>query len=78
MEEGPQKEDLSMRSSLIAALGLAILTVIFALQNAINGFGADVNICLGSVSEFVGIDSCYSKKKIGNFKSEEEDRGAGE
>jgi lipopolysaccharide assembly protein A len=36
MEEGPQKEDLSMRSSLIAALGLAILTVIFALQNAIS------------------------------------------
>jgi putative membrane protein len=31
----PQKEDLSMQSFLIAALGLAILTVIFALQNPI-------------------------------------------
>jgi lipopolysaccharide assembly protein A len=35
MKEGPQKEDLSMKSFLIAALGLAILTVIFALQNTI-------------------------------------------
>jgi uncharacterized integral membrane protein len=35
VDEGPQKEDLSMQSFLIAALGLAILTVIFALQNAI-------------------------------------------
>jgi uncharacterized integral membrane protein len=35
MDEGPQKEDLSMQSFLIAALGLAVLTVIFALQNAI-------------------------------------------
>jgi lipopolysaccharide assembly protein A len=30
-----EKEDLSMQSLLIAALGLAILTVIFALQNPI-------------------------------------------
>ena len=35
MEQGPQKEDVSMQSFLIVALGLAILTVIFALQNAI-------------------------------------------
>ena len=33
--DGHQKEDLSMHSFLIAALGLAILTGIFALQNAI-------------------------------------------
>lgn len=35
MEESSQKEDVSMRSFLIAALGLAIITVIFALQNPI-------------------------------------------
>jgi uncharacterized integral membrane protein len=35
MEQGHQKEDVSMQSFLIVALGLAILTVIFALQNAI-------------------------------------------
>src|SRR6266542_4742346 len=35
VEEGPQREDLSMQSFLIVALGLAILTVIFALQNTI-------------------------------------------
>jgi putative membrane protein len=35
LDEGPQKEDFSMQSFLIAALGLAILTVIFALQNPI-------------------------------------------
>ena len=35
VEEGPQTEDFSMQSFLIVALGLAILTVIFALQNAI-------------------------------------------
>ena len=35
MDEGPQKEEFSMQSFLIVALGLAILTVIFALQNAI-------------------------------------------
>jgi lipopolysaccharide assembly protein A len=35
VEEGSQREDLSMQSFLIVALGLAILTVIFALQNTI-------------------------------------------
>ena len=35
MEEGPRKEDLTMQLFLIVALGLAILTVIFALQNPI-------------------------------------------
>jgi uncharacterized integral membrane protein len=35
IEEGPRKEDVSMQSFLIAALALAILTVIFALQNPI-------------------------------------------
>jgi len=35
MEEGFQKEDLAMQLFLIVALGLAILTVIFALQNPI-------------------------------------------
>ena len=35
MEEGLQKEDLTMQLFLIVALGLAILTVIFALQNPI-------------------------------------------
>lgn len=35
MEQGHQKENVSMQSFLIVALGLAILTVIFALQNAI-------------------------------------------
>jgi uncharacterized integral membrane protein len=35
MEAGPQKEDLAMQLLLIVALGLAILSVIFALQNPI-------------------------------------------
>ncbi len=70
-----------MQPFLIVALGLAILTVIFALQNAIpvamiflvwqfEGSLALVlmlTFALGA-SEFVGIDSCHSKKKIGNFK----------
>ena len=34
-EEAPEKEDLAMHLFLIVALGLAILTVIFALQNPI-------------------------------------------
>jgi putative membrane protein len=32
---GPSKEDLAMQLLLIVALGLAILTVIFALQNPV-------------------------------------------
>lgn len=36
IEGGPQRKDLTMQSFLIVALGLAILTVIFALQNAIS------------------------------------------
>jgi uncharacterized integral membrane protein len=91
MEEGPQKEDLSMQSFLIAALGLAILTVIFALQNPIpvgviflvwkfEGSLALVLMLTFALGALVSslVSSCYSKKKIGNFKSEEEDRGAGE
>ena len=35
MEEGLRKEDLTMQLFLVVALGLAILTVIFALQNPI-------------------------------------------
>jgi uncharacterized integral membrane protein len=35
MEKHPGKEELSMQLFLIVALGLAILTGIFALQNAI-------------------------------------------
>ena len=34
-EEAPEKEDSAMHLFLIVALGLAILTVIFALQNPI-------------------------------------------
>ena len=74
-----------MQSFLIVALGLAILTVVFALQNTVpvvvtfliwkfEGSLAMVlmlTFALG-VLVFVGIDSCYRKKKIGNFKSEEE------
>ena len=35
MEEGLQKENLAMQLFLIVALGLAVLTVVFALQNPI-------------------------------------------
>src|SRR5688500_17033922 len=79
----PSKEDLAMQLLLIVSLGLAILTVIFALQNPIPvgvtfliwrllGLGADINIRGGSNSEFIDIDSCYRKKKIDDFKSDEE------
>ena len=81
-----------MQSFLIAALGLAILTVIFSLQNPIpvgvtflvwkfEGSLALVlmlTFTLGVFSKFVGIDSGHTKKKISNFKLAEEDRRAGE
>ena len=80
-----------MHFFLIVALGLAILIVIFALQNPIPvgvtffiwkfgfvGSGADINICPRSFSDFVDIDPRHSKKKMVNFTSDEENRGAGE
>lgn len=75
-----------MQSFLIVALGLAILTVVFALQNTVpvvvtfliwkfEGSLAMVlmlTFALGVlVSSLVSIPAIV--KKIGNFKSEEED-----
>jgi hypothetical protein len=42
------------------------------------GVGPDINICARSFSEFVDIHSCYSKKKIGDCKSDQENSGPGE
>ena len=81
-----------MHLFLIVALGLAILTVIFALQNPIpvgvtffiwkfEGSLALVLIltfALGVLGDFVDIDPRYRKKKIVNFTSDEENRGAGD
>jgi hypothetical protein len=82
-----------MQFLLIVALGLAILTVIFALQNPIPvgvtfllwKFEGSLALVLVSIfalarsfSEFVDIHSCDSKKKIGDCKSDQENSGAGE